>query len=136
MSVLAPPRPVPTDRVRRRVPWLAVALLTLAAATVVLGGTVLRLLANPAGAAAAVGVDDVVVSGSAFQPPVIQVDAGTTVTWTFDDGSTRHNVVGEGWSSPVQQSGTYQHTFEQSGSYPYTCTLHWGMDGRVEVVAP
>lgn len=136
MSVLAPSRPVPTDRVRQRFLWLAVALLTLAAATVVLGDTVWRLLANPTATAAAVGVDDVVVSGSAFQPPVIQVDAGTTVTWTFDDGSTGHNVVGDGWSSPAQESGTYQHTFEQPGSYPYTCTLHWGMDGRVEVVAP
>jgi plastocyanin len=59
---------------------------------------------------------------------------GTAVTWTFDDGGVEHNVVGDGWQSDVQASGTYQRTFTQPGSYPYACTLHVGMDGRVEVV--
>lgn len=36
--------------------------------------------------------------------------------------------------SGVEASGTYRQTFPETGSYPYTRTLHIGMNGRVEVV--
>jgi plastocyanin len=68
-----------------------------------------------------------------FTGPVIQIAPGATVTWAFDDDGRPHNVVGDGWSSDVAESGTYRRTFSVLGSYPYRCTLHWGMDGRVEV---
>jgi plastocyanin len=109
----------------------AIVLLLIA---VVMIPMVLRLIDDPAASDPVVGVDDVRIQGSAFHPPVIQVPPGTTVTWTFNDGGVEHNVVGDGWQSDVQPSGTYQRTFTQPGSYPYTCTLHIGMDGRVEVV--
>ena len=96
--------------------------------------TALRLIDDPAASDPAVGVDEVTIQGNAFQPPVIQVAPGTEVTWVFDDGDTEHNVVGDGWQSDVQASGTYSRTFDEPGSYPYTCTLHIGMNGRVEVV--
>jgi plastocyanin len=45
-----------------------------------------------------------------------------------------HDVKGDGWSSgEPQRSGTFTHRFEQPDSYPYRCTLHNGMDGRVVV---
>jgi plastocyanin len=41
---------------------------------------------------------------------------------------------GEGWTSgDPQRSGTFTHTFDRPGTYPYRCTLHDGMDGRVVV---
>jgi plastocyanin len=123
----------PHRRRRRRliVGVIAVVLLLIA---VVMIPMVLRLIDDPAASDPVVGVDDVGMQGSAFQPPVIEVPPGTAVTWTFDDGGVEHNVVGDGWQSDVQASGTYQRTFTQPGSYPYACTLHVGMDGRVEVV--
>lgn len=123
----------PHRRRRRRViiGVIAVVLLLIVAAMIPM---VLRLIDDPAASDPVVGVDDVGMQGSAFQPPVIEVPPGTAVTWTFDDGGVEHNVVGDGWQSDVQASGTYQRTFTQPGSYPYACTLHVGMEGRVEVV--
>jgi plastocyanin len=37
---------------------------------------------------------------------------------------------GEGWTSGDPQRS---HTFDRPGTYPYRCTLHDGMDGRVVV---
>jgi plastocyanin len=68
-----------------------------------------------------------------FQPPAIQVPAGTEVTWRFDDGSVPHNVKGDGFASANLARGTFVHRFDRRGGYRYTCTLHAGMDGRVVV---
>jgi plastocyanin len=32
-----------------------------------------------------------------------------------------------------QASGTFRHTFTAPGSYRYSCTLHVGMNGRIDV---
>ena len=104
-----------------------------------------RWLADPAGAEPQVGMTEVrVVAHSGqnhvFEPSVVRVPIGTTVTWHFEDVdngvSVPHNVVGKGFESPVLAEGTFSHTFTVAGSYPYGCTLHPFMDGRVEVVAP
>ena len=55
------------------------------------------------------------------------------MSWAFNDGDRAHNVVADGWSSEVLTSGSYQRTFAVPGSYAYRCTLHMGMDGRVDV---
>lgn len=81
----------------------------------------------------AVDVDRVELHDNAFDPPVVQVPAGTTMTWAFADGETAHNVVGVGFESDVASDGTFTHTFTEPGTYDYTCTLHSGMDGRVVV---
>jgi len=127
-------QPAPSTRPRRRRVLIAVSAIVVVLIAVVTIPLALRLIDDPAASDPVVGVDDVAIQGNAFQPPVIEVAPGTTVTWAFDDGGVEHNVVGDQWQSEVQPSGTYQHTFDQPGSYPYTCTLHIGMDGRVEVV--
>jgi plastocyanin len=81
------------------------------------------------------GVTEVLAKDLRFQPPAIEVPAGTEVTWRFDDGSVPHNVKGDGFASKNQTDGTFAHTFDRPGEYRYTCTLHAGMDGRV-VVTP
>ena len=88
-----------------------------------------------ADAAPVTGVTEVVAKDLRFQPPAIQVPAGTAVTWRFDDGSVPHNVKGDGFASKNQTKGTFTHRFQRPGDYRYTCTLHAGMDGRVVVVA-
>lgn len=80
----------------------------------------------------AIGVDQVAVVDDKYEPRVVQVSQGTTVTWTWE-GSRRHNVVGEGFQSELQSEGTFSHTFETPGFYRYLCTLHGGMTGAVTV---
>jgi len=82
------------------------------------------------------GVTEVVAKDISFSPAAIQVPAGATVTWSFQDGQVPHNVHGEGWGSgDPQRSGTFRHTFDQPGTYDYACTLHPRMTGRVVVTA-
>jgi plastocyanin len=79
------------------------------------------------------GVTTIQLHDRRFQPAAIEVPAGATVTWEFTDGGRHHNVVGDGFSSPVQARGAFTHTFDRAGSYPYRCTLHKDMQGRVIV---
>lgn len=79
-----------------------------------------------------VGVDRVEMRDNAFEPRVVDVTAGSTVTWAFTDGRP-HDVAGDGFASEVVSEGTFTHTFTEAGTYDYVCTLHSGMDGRIIV---
>ena len=78
------------------------------------------------------GVTEVAVRDNEFGPEAIEVPVGTTVTWRWE-GDHPHNVVGDGFESPVQEDGTFAHTFTEAGTYDYRCTLHPGMRGKVVV---
>jgi plastocyanin len=67
-----------------------------------------------------------------FEPATFTVESGATVTWVWE-GRAPHDVVGEGFESRDQSSGTFRHTFEQPGTYAYECTIHPGMEGSVVV---
>jgi plastocyanin len=82
--------------------------------------------------ASAVPTNQVTIVDNQFEAPVIEVAPGTAVTWTWH-GSNPHNVVGDGWSSDPQTSGTFSHTFETAGTFDYVCQVHDGMAGRVVV---
>jgi plastocyanin len=79
------------------------------------------------------GVTEVTMKSLRFEPPVIQVPAGTTVTWRFTDGNVPHNVSGPGFKSEPRSSGTFTHAFPAAGTFDYRCELHPGMNGRVVV---
>jgi plastocyanin len=129
----ADPSPPPPRR-RRGPRWW---VILLAAVVAVAAGAVLvvQLLPDPADGPAVAGVTTVELRGNRFHPAVIQVKPGQTVTWSFVDNGTTHNVKGTGWGSPNQASGTFRHAFAAAGSYRYSCTLHVGMTGRVDVAA-
>ena len=116
----------------RRLPAL---LVPLAVAAVVLAGCGSGGPGDDdAGAAPVTGVTRVAAKDNRFTPPAIQVPAGTAVTWRFEDGLVPHDVTGEGWSSgDPRRKGSFTHTFDQAGTYPYRCTVHDGMTGRVVV---
>jgi plastocyanin len=77
---------------------------------------------------------EVVAKDNRFDPVAVEVPAGTSVTWRFEDGSVPHDVTGDGWKSGKPQSkGTFSHTFDRPGTYDYRCTVHSGMNGRVVV---
>jgi plastocyanin len=73
-----------------------------------------------------------------FDPAVIQVKAGDTVTWHNGDNFTHSvQVLKEGFTMvnlPPGETGTI--TFAQPGEYDYVCTYHTQqMKGKV-IVAP
>jgi plastocyanin len=71
-----------------------------------------------------------------FNPDEIAVDAGATVTWTWQ-GALTHNVTFDDASlssSTTKTSGTHQVTFSTPGTYTYGCTVHpVQMQGEVVV---
>ena len=69
-----------------------------------------------------------------FSPDHVTVEEGDAVTWEWDDGGMSHDVTGDGFKSEVQTEGSFSHSFEDAGDYPYVCTLHSGMRGTVTVV--
>ena len=80
------------------------------------------------------GNDEVTVDvgagdGLAFGPAAVQVDNGATVVWEWTGEGGAHNVVSEDDvfnSGSTQNSGTFEHTFEEDGIYPYFCSPHKG----------
>lgn len=73
------------------------------------------------------------VLDNVFDADHLEVVAGDTVTWIWD-GSNPHDVVGDDFESEVIETGEFTHTFDEPGTYDYTCRLHGGMDGRITVV--
>jgi plastocyanin len=79
--------------------------------------------------------------GMFFSPSVVTVAPGETVTWNFNEThtSTSDSQIGpEPWDSGILSSGTFAHTFQTPGTYPYYCALHSFaggtlMNGVVEV---
>ena len=116
------------------------AAVTLTAGAVALGATSgPRSTASPATGAAE--PNTVVITDDRFQPPVIRVEPGTTVTWVNQDDEAHNVAAADGsWQSPILQKGEqFTHTFSEGESARYFCTLHPWMTGVVLVgdqVAP
>lgn len=76
------------------------------------------------------------VSGNEFRPKAIAVNVGQTITWRNVD-SVPHNAVakeGEGPKSELlPKDKTYSFTPDSPGTIDYVCTIHPGMEGRIEV---
>ncbi|HLN79891.1 MAG TPA: plastocyanin/azurin family copper-binding protein [Thermoanaerobaculia bacterium] len=79
--------------------------------------------------------------GITFSPATLTVAPGETVTWSFQafHTSTSDSQTGpETWDSGLLSSGTFSHTFQTPGTYPYYCAVHsyaggTAMNGVVEV---
>lgn len=109
---------------------LVVLLITLVSTWPLLS----RWLSDPLGQPPAVGVTTVMVEDDRFTPSVIAVDVGTTVTFTWAEDSSEHNVVfDDGPASEVMDEGSYQRRMTTPGDVVYRCTLHPFMDGMVQV---
>ncbi|HEV7535449.1 MAG TPA: plastocyanin/azurin family copper-binding protein, partial [Acidimicrobiia bacterium] len=76
-----------------------------------------------------------------FDPSVITINVGTKVLWT-NKTSTRHTVTSNPGSITFDSGdlrgpgGQFEFRFDAAGSYPYHCTRHPNMIGRVDVVDP
>jgi plastocyanin len=87
------------------------------------------------GAASATPKADVSISGFAFGPAKVSVDAGKPVTWVNGDDSPHQiSVATTKARSPILTKGqSAALTFPAAGTYDYACGLHPSMKGTVEV---
>jgi plastocyanin len=89
------------------------------------------LLATPALA------DDsnIVMKNFDFAPMSATVAAGTTVTWTNQDGEPHTVVSADGLfrSAALDQNDTFKFTFTKPGTYKYVCSIHPKMVGTIVV---
>ena len=61
-----------------------------------------------------------------FEPSVIEIEPGTTVTWTNNDDFPHdvHLLDGTDRRVDLPIGGTGRLTFESPGTYEYECSLH------------
>jgi len=75
------------------------------------------------------------IENFAFAPATLTISAGTTVTWKNDDDSPHRigDQNGAFRSGALDTDDTFSHTFAQPGEFPYICTLHPYMVGKIVV---
>ena len=110
-------------------------LVSLCLATVLMT-LVLTSSVRPSDATGSVAVS---ISNYAFHPATITVVIGVnnTVTWT-NNQAVSHTVTSDTslfGSGTLAQGDTYTHTFNQTGTYGYHCSIHTFMTGTVIVLA-
>ena len=123
-------------QLRRSGLLLAFALLS-ALLLVVLSGCSSKPPVVPSADAASVDVAvTVVVKDMKFTPAEVTIKPGQAVTWEFDDGMVKHDVVAEDGSFVSElmiSGGSYTHVFDEAGTYDYSCSPHPSMVGVVTV---
>jgi plastocyanin len=85
---------------------------------------------QPSAANAEVKIDNYV-----FGPETITIPVGATVTWTNKDDIPHTSVSTDGVfkSKVLDTDEKFSHTFDKAGTYPYYCTIHPKMTGKVVV---
>jgi plastocyanin len=85
--------------------------------------------------AAGGGGDAVAITDFNYEPADLEVEAGTTVTFTNEDGFA-HTVTAKDKSfdsGNLDEGATFEHTFDEPGTYAYLCAIHNSMTGTVTV---
>lgn len=84
---------------------------------------------------ASAGTQQIEMGDDVFRPAVLNVPAGTKVTWV-NKGSKAHTVVSNDKlfdSGLVNIDGEFSHTFNAPGTYLYHCAPHAKMVGQIVV---
>jgi amicyanin len=69
-----------------------------------------------------------------FRPDTVTIKKGDVVAWTNMD-PVPHDVKFKDFESTDMKKGkTYSKTFNEAGTFDYSCGIHPGMHGRVKVV--
>jgi plastocyanin len=75
------------------------------------------------------------VVNNQFEPAVLTITVGQTVTWIWDDEAVGHNVVPDDRNNPTTSGpvedgpATYAFTFNTVGAFRYYCQAHGGLAG-------
>jgi plastocyanin len=112
--------------------WVAsfTAAVIIAIVLLVAGSPSVKASDQPPAANAAVNIDNFV-----FGPQTITVPVGATVTWTNKDDIPHTSVSTDGVfkSKVLDTDEQFSYTFTKAGTYPYYCTIHPKMTGKVVV---
>jgi plastocyanin len=78
---------------------------------------------------------EVKIDNFSFGPGTLTVPVGTTVTWTNRDDIPHTVVSTEGAfkSKVLDTDEKFAYTFSKAGTYPYFCSIHPKMTGKVIV---
>lgn len=78
---------------------------------------------------------EVKIDNFSFGPETLTVPVGTTVTWTNRDDIPHTVVSTDGvFKSKVRDTDEmFSYTFAKAGTYPYYCSVHPKMTGKVVV---
>ncbi|HUD67620.1 MAG TPA: cupredoxin family copper-binding protein [Candidatus Sulfotelmatobacter sp.] len=103
---------------------MMIALLLLA------GSSSVKANEQPSTANAEVKIDNF-----SFGPQTLTVPVGATVTWTNRDDIPHTVVSTDGvFKSKVRDTDEkFSHKFDQAGTYPYYCSIHPKMTGKIVV---
>jgi plastocyanin len=118
---------------RRRVYFANLTVVVMVAIVLLFAGS-RNVTANspqPAAAPAEVKIDNFT-----FGPGALTVAAGTTVTWTNRDDIPHTVVSTEGVfkSKVLDTDEKFSYTFTKPGTFPYFCSIHPKMTGKVVVL--
>jgi plastocyanin len=112
--------------------WVASFAAAVVIAIVLLLGGSPSVTANdqPSAANAEVKIDNF-----SFGPQTVTVPVGATVTWTNRDDIPHTVVSTDGlFNSKVRDTDEkFSYTFAKAGTYPYYCSVHPKMTGKVVV---
>ena len=82
------------------------------------------------------GTVEISIQGYAFSDTDVCVRPGTTVVWTNREANDRHTTTSDTgvWDSGLLSTGQqYSRRFTAEGTFPYHCTPHPTMRGRIVV---
>jgi plastocyanin len=110
--------------------WVAGSIAPVMIAMILLAGSSSVTATDKPSAAATVKIDNFV-----FGPQTLTVPVGTTVTWTNSDDIPHTSVSTDGVfkSKVLDTDEKFSYTFTKAGTYPYYCTIHPKMTGKVVV---
>jgi plastocyanin len=118
---------------RRR--WITLFLGAVGVASLLTAAPLEFIRAGEAAVTAAASAATVQIDNFAFAPATLTVTAGTTVTWKNDDDSPHRigDKKGTFTSAALDTDDAFSHTFAAPGEYPYICTIHPYMVGKIIV---
>jgi plastocyanin len=111
--------------------WVAgVAMPVMIGLLLLVGSPSISAADQPSAANAEVKIDNF-----SFGPETLTVPAGATVTWINRDDIPHTVVSTDGvFKSKVRDTDeTFSYTFTKAGTYPYLCSVHPKMTGKVVV---
>jgi len=111
-------------------------LVALAGAMVMVTGCTSTSNPSPSSVASTASQNNVSVQNYAFSPSMLTIQKGANVTWRNDD-SVQHTIVSDtqAFTPPTLNKGdAYTFQFNNTGTYPYHCSIHTYMTGTIAVV--
>lgn len=80
---------------------------------------------------------EIIIREYQYQPAELVIPAGTTVKWINDEKRVSHSILFAGpdgfESERIFPGESWERTFDQPGSYPFSCGPHPEMHGIITV---